>query len=150
MEYQLLYLDSVPLKSPRSGDAGYDLPMYSDVTIEPKSTRAVKTGLAVAIPEGYCGIIYGRSGNAFKHDLIVIHQGVIDSSYRGEIAVLLYNHNNFPIRLSHGDMIAQLVVQRVYTEPAVDVPNLPNSERGPDGFGSTGLAGEVQSVFEEN
>jgi dUTP pyrophosphatase len=149
MECQLLYLDSMPIASPANGDAGYDLPIYGDFVIGPKSLLSVKTGIAVAVPKGFVGFVVNRSGNAFKRSLFV-QQGVIDSGYRGEVGVLLYNGSDYPIRLNHGDKIAQMVVCPVYNDPVVEVDSLPDGERGPNGFGSTGLAGDVIQEIKES
>jgi dUTP pyrophosphatase len=143
MRYELLYLDSVPLRSPDEGNAGYDLPLYGDIIIEPGALAAVKVGLAVEIPDNHVGIVFGRSGNAFKRKLLVIHNGVIDASYRGDIGVLLYNLGSAPIKITSGEFIAQLVIFPVYASAAEESPSLTQTERGSKGFGSTGLAGEL-------
>jgi len=149
MLYNLLYLDSVPLVSPVAGDAGYDLPLYGDIVIQPGQITPVYVGLAVEIPTGHVGIVFGRSGNAFKHKLLVIHNGVIDSSFRGEIGVLLSNLGDKPVSISHGSMIAQLVLFPVYTEQAQETEVLSDSSRGNEGFGSTGLAGLILDKLSE-
>jgi len=99
----------------------------------------VPTGMAVAIPEGHAGLVVPRSGLASRHGIGVVNApGLIDSGYRGEIAVILVNHGSDPVEVERGDRIAQLVVIPVVTQEFVEVDELPSSTRGEDGFGSTG------------
>lgn len=122
-------------------DAGYDLHAADDVVLEPGGGRAaVPTGIAVAIPPGYAGFVQPRSGLALKHGVTCLNTpGLIDSGYRDEIRVILVNTDaaeKYEVR--RGDRIAQLVVQRVEDVSWVEVQELPRSERGGGGFGSTG------------
>jgi dUTP pyrophosphatase len=149
MRFKTLYVDSAPLRSPTEGNAGYDIPMYGDVVIPPGTRFRAKTGIVVEVPVGFGGFVLGRSGNAFKRDAFVAHIGLIDSTYRGEVGVLLENKSDEPWYLSTGDLIAQLVILPVYTEQAVEVSSLTSTERGENGFGSTGLAGLFGSAFVE-
>jgi dUTP pyrophosphatase len=125
----------------RSGDAGADLVARTEVTLAPKGGRVmVPTGIALAIPEGYAGFVQPRSGLAFRHGVTCLNSpGLIDSGYRDEISVLLVNTDpESTYRVHRGDRIAQLVIQRVETAAFVEVDRLPDSDRGLDGFGSTG------------
>ena len=124
-----------------SGDAGADLVARIEVPLEPNGGRAmVPTGIALAIPEGHAGFVQPRSGLALRHGVTCLNTpGLIDSGYRDELCVLLVNTDpEVPYRVQRGDRIAQLVVQQVETARFVEVASLDGSERGLDGFGSTG------------
>jgi dUTP pyrophosphatase len=124
----------------RTGDAGVDLYAAAEVTLGPGERAAVGTGVAVAIPEGHAGLVTPRSGLALRHGLSIVNTpGVVDSGYRGEIRVILVNLGAVPVTLTRGDRIAQLVVVPVAAADLVEVAELPPSERGEGGFGSTGL-----------
>jgi len=118
-------------------DAGLDIISAEDATIWPGCGRVFKTGLFVAIPAGSVGIVKARSGMSIKHD-IEIGAGVIDSGYRGEVAVKLYNFGTGEYRVKKGDRIAQLLIMPIQFSPVVDVYELPYGDRGAAGFGSTG------------
>ena len=125
----------------RAGDAGVDLVAREDVTLAPAGGRAlVATGIAIALPEGYAGLVQPRSGLAFKHGVTVLNTpGLIDSGYRGELKVCLINHDpSEPFEVTRGERIAQLVVQAVENVTFVEVDSLDESERGDKGFGSSG------------
>lgn len=124
----------------REGDAGLDLYAAETVTLAPGARAAVGTGIAVAIPTGCAGFVLPRSGLALRHGLSLVNTpGLIDAGYRGEIRVLLVNHDReASVTLARGDRIAQLVVQRVETAELVELEKLPDSPRGPAGFGSSG------------
>jgi len=123
----------------REGDAGLDLRAAQRVTVEPGGRALVRTGIAVAIPAGYAGLVLPRSGLALRHGVTVLNApGLIDPGYRGEVQVLLVNHAPRPVTFERGDRIAQLVLQRVERAELVEVHELPPSERGGGGFGSTG------------
>lgn len=124
----------------RDGDAGVDLRTTVDAEIGPGERVLVPTGLALAVPLGYVGLVHPRSGLAASVGLTVLNApGTIDSGYRGEIMVCLVNHDRVhPVRLVRGDRIAQLLVQRVQQVCFTLVDELPASERGPAGHGSTG------------
>ena len=124
----------------RDGDAGLDLYAREAVTLAPGARAAVGTGVAIALPDGYAGFVLPRSGLALRHGLSLVNTpGLIDAGYRGEIRVILVNHDPAtPVTLSRGDRIAQLVVQRVERVDVVEVDTLPESHRGAGGFGSTG------------
>ena len=124
----------------RAGDAGLDLHAAHDVTLQPTDRGLVGTGLAVAIPAGYAGLVLPRSGLALAQGVTVLNApGLVDAGYRGELKVLLVNHGEKPVTLRRGERVAQLVVQRVERVELVEVSELPASERGADGFGSTGV-----------
>ncbi|MEA4943656.1 MAG: dUTP diphosphatase [Propionicimonas sp.] len=122
------------------GDAGADLAIAEDCTLAPGERRLVRTGIAVAIPTGWVGLVHPRSGLAARHGLTIVNApGTIDAGYRGEILVCLLNTDaSQPIRLGKGDLIAQLVVQRVARAAFVLADELPPSVRGDGGHGSTG------------
>ncbi|TQJ01086.1 dUTP diphosphatase [Amycolatopsis cihanbeyliensis] len=124
----------------RQGDAGADLVTTSDLVLDPGERAVVGTGVAVALPVGYAGFVHPRSGLAARAGLSVVNTpGTIDSGYRGEIKVCLVNHDpREPIKLTRGDRIAQLVIQRVERAEFVEVAELETSERGAGGYGSTG------------
>jgi len=122
------------------GDAGIDLFAREDVQIAPGEWLMAPTGIAVAIPRGYVGLVAPRSGLAARHGLGVVNgPGVVDSGYRGELKVILINHGTEPLSLQRGDRIAQLVVVPVADQEFVEVDELPGSARGAGGFGSTGI-----------
>jgi dUTP pyrophosphatase len=121
------------------GDAGLDLAASRSVDIRPGERAAVPTGLAVAIPAGWVGLVHPRSGLARRHGLTVANApGTIDAGYRGEIHVLLINLGADPVSLAAGDRIAQLLLQRVGRATIVEVDELDDTARGAGGFGSTG------------
>ncbi|MDR3068260.1 MAG: dUTP diphosphatase [Cellulomonas sp.] len=124
----------------RPGDAGADLVTAVDVELAPGQRVTVPTGVAVALPAGWAGFVHPRSGLAARHGLTVVNApGTVDSGYRGEIKVTLLNTDAAePLVLRRGDRIAQLVVQRVAQARFEEVAVLPESERGADGFGSSG------------
>lgn len=117
--------------------AGLDLYSIEDVVIEPKQRALVRTGLAVAIPEGYYGRVAPRSGLAVKNGLDVL-AGVIDSDYRGEIRCALYNTGDQPIDLPAQSKICQLIIEQIITPTAVWADEMSETDRGDGGFGSTG------------
>jgi len=123
----------------RAGDAGLDLLAAATVTLPPGGRALVPTGLRVAIPEGYAGLVLPRSGLALRVGVTVLNApGLIDSGYRGEIGVLLINHGTAAVTLSRGERVAQLVIQPVARATLVEVQELESSPRGSGGFGSTG------------
>jgi dUTP diphosphatase len=122
------------------GDAGADLVTAVDLTLAPGERALVPTGVALAVPEGYVALVHPRSGLAARHGLSIVNTpGTIDAGYRGEVKVLLVNHDLVePIELRRGDRVAQLVFQRVERAGFVEVEVLPDSVRGVGGYGSTG------------
>lgn len=121
--------------------AGADLYacLEQPVIIEPGCSAFIPTGLAMELPRGYAGLIYARSGLACKRGLAPANKvGVIDSDYRGEFIVVLYNHGTEPQTVSHGERIAQLVITPVFTPGFEEVEELSHTQRAGGGFGSTG------------
>jgi dUTP pyrophosphatase len=131
----------VPLPSyAHPGDAGADLTTTVDVHLEPGERALVPTGISIALPEGYVGLVHPRSGLAARCGLSIVNApGTVDAGYRGEVQVLLVNLDpRHPVELARGDRIAQLVVQRVEHAAFREVEALPASVRGAGGYGSTG------------
>jgi dUTP pyrophosphatase len=122
-----------------AGDAGLDLAACERVELGPGERAVVPTGLAVAIPEGFAGFVQPRSGLAARHGIAVVNSpGLIDSGYRGELRVVLLNTDRErPFVAEPGERIAQLVVLPVPEIELVEVAELPASERGVRGFGSS-------------
>jgi dUTP pyrophosphatase len=122
------------------GDAGADLVAAVDVELAPGARQMVPTGTAIALPDGYAAFIHPRSGLAARLGVTIVNApGTVDAGYRGEIMVTLLNTDTeSTVRLSRGDRIAQLVVQRVERAVFHEVRTLPGSARGNGGFGSTG------------
>ena len=121
--------------------AGADLYacLDSDTVIEPGKTVFIPTGIAMAVPLGYAGLIYARSSMGAKRGLAPANKvGVIDSDYRGEVMVALHNHGAEPQTVCHGERIAQLVVAPVLAPAFEEVEELDDTARGAGGFGSTG------------
>lgn len=140
---------SVKLLDPRakmpsygSADAaGADLYAVTDgpVTVAPGETVLIHTGLALAIPQGFVGLVYARSGLATKQGLAPANKvGVIDADYRGELMVALHNHSGEMRTVEHGDRIAQLVITPYLTAQFIQQEELDDTVRGEGGFGSTG------------
>jgi len=142
VEVPLVRLDP-GIPAPRyahDGDAGADLATAENVVIEPGERVLVRTGVALALPSGWVGLVHPRSGLAARHGVTIVNApGTIDAGYRGEIRVCLLNTDRrHSVSLQRGDLIAQLVVQRVAHAVFVEVDQLPSSERGVGGHGSTG------------
>jgi dUTP pyrophosphatase len=143
--------EGIPPRYALPGDAGADLSLAEDVELAPFQRARVGTGVAVAIPEGYAGFVHPRSGLAHRLGLSLVNApGTIDAGYRGEIKVNLVNLDpTTPLSLRRGDRIAQLVVQPVVRARFLPVEELPGSERGDAGHGSTGGHGPAgQAVLE--
>jgi dUTP pyrophosphatase len=122
------------------GDAGADLRTAVDVRLAPGERAVVPTGIAVAMPEGYAAFVHPRSGLAARFGVSLVNTpGTIDSGYRGEIKIIIVNlDRNSPVSFARGDRVAQLVFQRVERARFTEVDELPGSERGEGGHGSTG------------
>lgn len=121
--------------------AGADLYACLDIpiSIEPGHSAFIPTGLAMEIPKGCAGLIYARSGLACKRGLAPANKvGVVDSDYRGEFMIVLYNHGSEVQTIEHGERIAQLVVTPVFTPGFTEVDELSDTDRAAGGFGSTG------------
>lgn len=120
-------------------DAGYDLRSIETLDIPANGSINVNTGCCVEIPNGYVGIVKGRSGMTFKHNTEMCNAGVIDSEYRGEIKVKIHNLNKEPFHIEKGDRIAQMLVIPCLLEVAEKVESLTDTVRGSNGFGSSGV-----------
>ena len=132
---------TVPLPSyAKAGDAGADLATRIDFTINPGERMLVPTGISIALPNGYVALVHPRSGLAIKHGISMVNTpGTIDAGYRGELQVILINHDlTQPVSFKKGDRIAQLVIQKFERADFVEVSDLPGSDRSSGGFGSTG------------
>lgn len=132
---------TVPLPSyAKAGDAGADLATRIDFTINPGERMLVPTGISIALPNGYVALVHPRSGLAIKHGISMVNTpGTVDAGYRGELQVILINHDlTRPVSFKKGDRIAQLVIQKVERADFVEVSDLPGSDRSSGGFGSTG------------
>lgn len=131
----------LPLPSyARPGDAGLDLASAVDVEIPPGGRELVPTGVSMAIPPGWVGLVHPRSGLAARHGVTVLNApGTVDAGYRGEILVNLVNLDPAQtFRVSRGDRVAQLILQRVAAARMSEVDVLPDSERGHTGHGASG------------
>lgn len=150
MEIPIVRLDTgLPLPSyAHPGDAGADLHTAVDAVLAPGERRLVPTGVALALPDGYVGLVHPRSGLAARHGLSIVNApGTIDAGYRGEVQVCLVNLDRTEaVVLRRGDRIAQLVVQRVEHARFVEVDALPESARGAGGYGSTGGFATAEEV----
>ena len=133
--------DDVPMPAyAHPGDAGADLVTTVDATLAPGERALLPTGIAVALPAGFAAFVHPRSGLAARCGVSIVNApGTVDAGYRGEVQVVLVNHDpHHDVELKRGDRIAQLVVQRVETARFVEVEVLPGSARGAGGYGSTG------------
>ena len=131
-------------KYSKGGDAGADIVTRIDLTLEPGERALAPTGIAIALPNGYAAFAHPRSGLAIKHGVSMVNTpGTVDAGYRGELQVILINHDlTQPVSFKKGDRIAQLVIQKVERANFVEVRELPGSGRGDGGFGSTGIKSE--------
>lgn len=121
-------------------DAGADLSSIEELTLAPGERRMVHTGLAIAFPAGYVCEVVPRSGLAAKHGITIVNApGIVDSGYRGELMVILLNTGDEPFEIKKGDRIAQMLFKKVELADFTAVDELPVSERGEGGFGSTGV-----------
>jgi dUTP pyrophosphatase len=135
--------ESIPLpRYAKGGDAGADICTRVDVTIEAGERALVPTGISIALPDGYAAFVHPRSGLAIKHGVSMVNTpGTIDAAFRGELQMILINHDlREAISFKKGDRIAQLVIQKVERAEFIEVDSLPGTERGEGGFGSTGKA----------
>ena len=124
----------------KGGDAGADLVARIDVELKPGERKLVPTGISIALPDGYVALVHPRSGLAIKHGVTMVNSpGTVDAGYRGELQIILINHDRSEtVFFKRGDRIAQLVIQQVARAEFVEVKSLPGSGRGAAGFGSTG------------
>ena len=140
MELKIMASDGMePPAYAHEGDAGLDLRITEDVWLQPGQRMTVGTGVRVAIPEGHVGLVFPRSGLASKMGITLSNSvGVIDSGYRGEIGATLVNTDKKPHLLMAGERVCQLVIVRFEACRLDVVDSLDDTERGVDGFGSTG------------
>lgn len=119
------------------GDAGMDICCVESITIPPKSRVSIKTGIAIALPQGYVSLLWDKSGLAAKHGITIL-AGVLDAHYRGEYIVVAYNTTDAPYTFSAGDKVAQILIQKI-EQPTIEVvAELDETARSTSGFGSTG------------
>ena len=139
LQVRLLHPAAQPPARTRPGDAGYDLRCSEGFSLWPGRRTTVPTGVALALPPGVAGLVLPRSGLAARHGISVVNgPGLIDPNYRGEIRVVLVNHGDARFEAAAGDRIAQLVLIPFLTPDALVVDDLPPTERGENGFGSSG------------
>lgn len=140
MELKVKLTDGAELpRHAHPGDAGLDLTSRKDVVLGSHCTAMIGTGVSAAIPEGYVGLLFPRSGLASKRGVNLANcVGVIDSGYRGEIMVPLHHDQNGVVSVGKGERVCQLVVVPFATCECVEVDSLDDTERGEGGFGSTG------------
>jgi dUTP pyrophosphatase len=126
----------------KPGDAGADIVSRIDITLAPGERALVPTGIAIALPDGYVALVHPRSGLAIKHGVTMVNSpGTVDAAYRGELQIILINHDpHQAVTFKRGDRIAQLVIQKVERAEFIEVSQLPGSGRGSGGFGSTGVS----------
>jgi dUTP pyrophosphatase len=124
----------------KAGDAGADLATRIDFTIKPGERMLIPTGISIALPNGFVALVHPRSGLAIKHGISMVNTpGTVDAGFRGELQVILINHDlTESVSFKKGDRIAQLVIQKVERADFIEVEQLPGSERSSGGFGSTG------------
>ena len=131
--------DLMPAKA-HSDDAAYDMRSRVDITLEPKCSTLVPTGVVIELPVGYEAQIRPRSGLALKHNLMLTNSpGTIDAGYRGEIGIIMYNAGKEDFSISRGDRIAQMVICKLPEVELVASDSLSDTDRGSGGFGSTGV-----------
>jgi dUTP pyrophosphatase len=137
----LITAETIPTYS-HPGDAGADLSSAEELILQPGQRATVATGVSIALPAGFVAFVVPRSGLAAKHGITVVNSpGTVDAGYRGELKVTLLNTDpSQPFTINKGDRIAQMIVMPVVQARFIPVENLPESERGESGFGSTGIA----------
>lgn len=131
----------LPLPSyAKPGDAGADIYSRIDAELNPGERKLIPTGIAIALPPGFAAFVHPRSGRAIKEGLGMVNApGTVDAAYRGELQVILINHDSQnSISIRRGERIAQLVIQKVEHAEFIELEELPGSSRGASGFGSTG------------
>lgn len=137
LKIQKLHEGATLPKVAHATDAGVDLYACEDYDLAPGERRLFKTGIAMAIPQGYVGLIWPRSGLSYKKGSDILG-GVIDSGYRGDIGIILLNTGSEIIDVKKGDRIAQMLFQEITLPEIQEVTSLEESDRGEGGFGSTG------------
>lgn len=147
IRFARIHKDAMKPKKAHDGDACYDLfSTEEDFNLKADTRALIGTGIVLAIPEGFEGQVRPRSGNAIKKGLTILNSpGTIDSSYRGEVKVILYNSGTTAVKIRTGDKIAQIAFRKVYDfdlEEVESVDFLGYTYRGEDGFGSTDRGSE--------
>lgn len=129
------------------GDAGADLHSAQALVLAPGERALVGTGVSIALPDGFAAFVVPRSGLAFKHGITIVNApGTVDAGYRGEIKVTLLNTDRTaPYAIAVGDRIAQIIIMPVSRATFIPVDRLPGSQRGENGFGSTGLSRHIST-----
>ena len=133
-----LHPDATSPKFMREGDAAMDFYSNENITINPNERQVISTGIAMAIPKGFVGLFWDRSGLAARNGIKSMG-GVIDSNYRGEVKVILHNLSNKPFNVEKGMRIAQMLIQPVENREIIEVEELDDTVRGEEGFGSSGM-----------
>ena len=128
---------AIPFEYSRDGDACMDMYALKGTTIPAGTTKIIPTGIAVEIPQGYEGLVRGRSGLASKG--ITAHLGTIDETYRGDVGMIITNHTSTPFTVEAGMRLAQFTVKPVYHIELEEVEELSNTSRGSNGYGSSGV-----------
>lgn len=145
-----LHPDAVIPTYAKKGDAGADLYANVDTYIMPGEWSLIGTGIAIAMPPGWVGLIHPRSGMAAKLGVTVLNApGTVDSGYRGEVLVNLINHSTVPVAISKGDRIAQIVFQQHEQADFLEVEELDNTDRGEGGHGSTAGIGAIDGTIQK-
>lgn len=140
---QKIHPDAVLPAYAYADDAGMDLFACEECIVEPSHKALVATGLKLAIPSGYAGFIWDKSGIAAKHHMKTM-AGVIDASYRGELKVVITNLGQEVYQVKKGEKIAQLVIKPVAHPDVVEVTTVDDTKRGEGGFGSTGMSAQMK------
>lgn len=131
--------ENVDFSSAHPGDAGLDLCAIENVKIPPHQTVLVRTGLKMAIPSGFFGMVCSRSGLALKYGVFVANSpGIVDSGYRGDVGVILYNSSDIDYQVIEGDRVAQLIISECIYATPIKTYQLDETSRNAGGFGSSG------------
>ena len=133
-----LHQEATLPKYAKEDDAGMDFYSNETMTLQPGERKLIPTGIAMAIPKGYVGLIWDKSGVATKFGLKTM-AGVIDAGYRGEIKILVHNLSNQEYVIEKGNKVAQMLIQPVEQKQLLEVNELDETDRGEGGFGSTGI-----------
>lgn len=133
-----LSTDAILPKYAHPNDAGMDFYANETTVLQPNERKLISTGISMAIPEGYVGLLWDKSGIASKYGIKTM-AGVIDSGYRGEIKILVHNLSNTSYTFEKGKKVAQMLIQPIEQKKLVEVEDLEDTNRGKGGFGSTGL-----------
>jgi dUTP pyrophosphatase len=137
LKIKKLHKDAIIPKYAHDTDAGLDLYSVENLTIKPKHRVIVKTGISIELPKGYAALVWDKSGIAKKG--VTTLAGVCDAGYRGEYKIVLLNVGSKDYKINKGEKIAQILIQKVEQPKIIEVTELTDSQRGKDGFGSTGL-----------